>query len=204
MEVLAGIEAPVLLALQSIRVIGVTQLMAFISALGNAAFIWLLIAVVMLFFADRRTVGIVIILAVIVTAIVSGLILSNLIGRPRPCDAGLGVTAVMGVSRAGFSLPSFHVAAGAATTAVIALMLGRGQAVPAGILTLLIAFSRLFLGVNYPTDVLAGLIVGAVLGIAAAWVYNQWLGGLIQEKFGGRTSIHNPRTSVGSGKHSRY
>ncbi len=204
MEALGGIEAPVLLALQSIRVIGLTQLMAFISALGNGAFIWVVAGIVMLFFADKRDIGIVMILTCIVTAIVCGLVLSNIIGRVPPCDAGLDVTAVVGVSRAGFSFPSFHAAAGAAATTVIALMVGRGQAVPAAVLTLLISFSRLFLGVNYPTDVLAGIVLGVVLGVVVTWVYNQWLGTLIREKFGGRFSSRNKRTSVGSGKHSRY
>ena len=204
MEALAGFEAPILLALQSFRIIGLTQLMAFISALGNGAFIGIVAGIVMLFFVDKRDIGIVMILACIVTAIVCCLVLSNIIGRVRPCDAGIDVTAVMGVSRSGYSLPSFHAAAGAAATTVIVLMVGRGQAVPAAALTLLIAFSRLFLGVSFPTDIIAGLIVGVVLGIVVTWVYNQWLGTLIREKFGARFDTHNKRTSVGKGKHSRY
>ena len=203
-EALGGFEAPILLGLQSIRIIGLTQVMAFFSALGNGAFIWVLAGIIMLFFADKRDVGIVMILACIVTGIVCSLVLANIFGRVRPCDAGIDVTAVMGVSRAGMSFPSFHAAGGAAAAMVIALMVGRAQAVPAVVLTLIISFSRLFLGVSYPTDIIAGLIVGGALGIVVTWVYNQWLGALIREKFGARFDSHNKRTSVGKGKHSRY
>ena len=40
------------------------------------------------------------------------------------------------------------------------------------ILAVLIAFSRLYLGVHYPTDVLAGAILGTLIAFLAMWIYN--------------------------------
>lgn len=167
-------ETAILLGLQSLRFDGLTQLMALISALGNKAFIWILIALILCIFRDKRIAGILILAAIAVCFVGSEVILEKLVHRVRPCDAGIGVDAVMGVSHSGFSFPSGHAVSSFAAATVIALQLGKRYATPAFIGAVLIAFSRLFLGVHYPSDVLGGALIGALIGLLVVIVYNNF------------------------------
>ena len=189
-------EASILVALQALRLPGLTQIAALVSALGNYAFIWVAIALVMLFFAERRHVGASLIIAIILTGIVVGFIIQPLVGRVRPYDAGIGVSAVMGVSRTGFSFPSFHAATSFAAAAVLASSMGRRAGIPACVGAALIALSRMYLGVEYPTDVLGGIVIGVLFGLGLTWLYNQFLHDFVNDHVG-MPSGRNKRKSVG-------
>lgn len=165
-------EAAVLLSLQSIRVVGLTQVMALVYALGASAFVWVVLAVVMLMFADKRQTGMLVIAAVVVAGLASALVIAPLVGRARPFDAGIGVTVVVGVSKAGYGFPCARAATSFAAAVAIAFTLGRRFGVPAVLGAVLISFSCLYLGVNYPSDVLAGALLGVVAGVIVVWLYN--------------------------------
>ena len=173
-------EAAFLLALQSIRIDGLTQLIVLISALGNRGFIWAVFAVIMLFFHQKRPTGIILIAALILTAILSELVIGPIVGRVRPCDAGIGVFAVAGVSHPGYSFPSTHTALSFAAASVIGMTLGKRFGMPAVILAVLIGFSRLYLGVHYPSDVIVGAALGIAIGIALSWVFLQLFANAMQ------------------------
>lgn len=194
-------ETTILLALQSMRVDGLTQLLALVSALGNQAFIWLLIGFVCLFISEKREEGVCIFLAVAVVFIVSEVGIEHLVARVRPCDAGIGVSAVMGVSHNGYSFPSGHTTSSFACATVIAAMSrSRKGAVAAVCFALLIAFSRLYLGVHYPTDVLGGIGIGAVCGALVVWVWRAFLGGALIGLF---SKIGAGRGQAEDGAHAR-
>ena len=94
-------ESTILLALQSLRLPVLTQLAALVSAFGNYAFIWVVIGILLIVFAHRNDVGITVIFTVILAGIIVGFILQPMFAHVRPDDAGIGVSAVMGVSRTG-------------------------------------------------------------------------------------------------------
>ena len=213
-------EAAILLALQSMRVPGITELMALFSALGNMGFIWIVIGVVCLFFAEKRPTGICIFLTIAVVYIVSEVILEPTIARVRPCDASIGVNAVIGVSHSGYSFPSGHTTISFAIATVICMMSDSHKSkISAVLLAIIIAFSRLYLGVHYPTDVLAGMLIGIVLAVIVVALWRAFLGQLILNllnlgvgKLAGsdpkRTSvssgsIHKRSISAGEGSHSK-
>jgi undecaprenyl-diphosphatase len=92
-------------------------------------------------------------------------IMKQLIKRPRPCDALDNVRKRVSPGDL-FSFPSGHTAA----AFVIATLLSNffpGLTIPAYLWSLAVGFSRLYLGVHYPTDVLAGMLIG-ILGALTA------------------------------------
>lgn len=195
-------EATILLALQSLRLPVLTQIAALISSLANYGFIWIVLGLVMFFLTDRKNVGVMLVLTVIATGLIVGFILQPIFGHERPCDAGVGISAVMGVSRTGFSFPSFHATVSFACATLLAMLAGRRWGTWAFIGAALIAVSRLYLGVEWPLDVIFGLVFGVLIGIVSAWVYNQFLHDLLREypkanqAKGGRKSVRSTSSIV--------
>lgn len=107
-------------------------------------------------------------LAVGITDVLCSQVLKPWIGRPRPTIALDGVRALLG-KKSGFSMPSNH-AANMAALAVISLHRYRNAAIPMVFIALLVGYSRVYVGVHYPSDVLLGFLVGTIvaLGVLAA------------------------------------
>ena len=124
---------------------------------------WALVALVP--FAVRRATRVATawLFAAIVTQSALVSILKRLVGRVRPCDA-LGWCAPIAVaSPGGGSFPSGHAAGSFAFAAFVAVRSPRWAA-PAFAWALAVAWSRCVLGVHYPSDVLAGALLGAAVG----------------------------------------
>ncbi|MGI6108873.1 MAG: phosphatase PAP2 family protein [Eubacteriaceae bacterium] len=139
------------------------RLMPMISAMGDLAAIWLILAIYFLLAPGERRDGWSIIFAVGIAFVCCSLILKPMVARIRPCDVNTTVQLLVSHPK-DYSFPSGHTAASFA--AVSALYFCRNKWwIPSLVLAVLIAFSRLYLYVHYPTDILAG----ALLGIAAGW-----------------------------------
>lgn len=159
MSILDGIQGSLKCAFMDV-------FMPIITFLGNYGIIWLLCVAVMLVFRKHRICGICMLAALVLSLLVCNLILKNLVARIRPCDVKAGFELLI-AHPSGFSFPSGHSASSfAAATAIF--MCGRRLGAAALVLAALIAFSRLYLFVHYPTDVLCGAILGVALGIIAA------------------------------------
>lgn len=195
-------EATILLALQSLRLPVLTQLAALVSALGNYGFIWIILGIVFIVFIGRSDVGITVLFTVVFAGILVGFILQPLFAHVRPYDAGIGVSAVMGVSRTGYSFPSFHATVSFAAATVIAMIAGRRWGTWAFVGAVLISLSRVYLGVEWPSDIIIGALVGVLIGVVSAWVYNQFLHDLIRD-YPGINRARGGRKSVGSTAASR-
>jgi len=101
--------------------------------------------------------------AAIVTQSALVSILKHLVGRVRPCDALAWCTPIAVASPGGGSFPSGHAAGSFAFAAFIAVRAPR-WALPALVWAALVAWSRCVLGVHYPSDILAGALLGSVVG----------------------------------------
>ncbi|WP_080797368.1 phosphatase PAP2 family protein [Arabiibacter massiliensis] len=150
------------------------DVMIALTHLGDLALVWLVAGAVLLAQPKRRQYGAAVILAVVATAAIGMLVLKPLFDRPRPFVAheflGLLVPPPLGTS-----FPSNHsMVSFAAATAICCIPEGgRGvKAVKTGALVVaaLIAISRIYLYVHYPSDILVGAIVGVGLGLASVWV----------------------------------
>ena len=138
-------------------------IMPAVTALGSGAALWLALTAVLLLRPQTRRTGWMLLGALALETVCCNLLLKPLVARPRPFALEPGVQLLIALP-GDFSFPSGHTAAGFA--AVSALYFGKSRLwLPALAAAVLIAFSRLYLYVHYPTDVLAG----AVLGVACGW-----------------------------------
>ncbi|NLX93199.1 MAG: phosphatase PAP2 family protein [Clostridiales bacterium] len=163
-------------------------LMPFITRLGDGGIIWIVLAVLLLFFKKYRKFGIMMVAALLLSLLINDNILKPLINRPRPFNPEAWKT----LERAfiypelvprphGLSFPSGHTSSSFAA-AVVLIFTGKKRIyIPPLILAFLIAFSRIYVHVHYCTDVLAGMVVGTLYGLLAYLLIAKLLP-LIQEK----------------------
>lgn len=156
-------ELKILDAIQTIRTPMLDQLMCFITSLGSAGKVWILLAVILLLHPKTRRSGAVILAALVVDLILCNGILKNLVGRTRPFDVNTSVSILINKPR-DFSFPSSHTAVSFATVAALFLSGEKKLWKIALVAAALIAFSRLYLYVHYPTDILGGIVVGILAG----------------------------------------
>lgn len=139
-----------------------------ITFLGDKGLVWIVAAVVLLFFKKYRKWGLLVLAALLITTLAGEIALKNIIARPRPCT--LFPEMELLISRpSSYSFPSGHSASSFAA-AVVLLKCRKAFGIPALILAFFIAFSRLFLFVHYPTDVLAGAALGILMGLLTCWI----------------------------------
>ena len=136
----------------------------FITSLGNVGIVWIVIAVWLLISKKYRKEGMMVLAALLLTTILGEGIIKNLVQRQRPC-AGMSAASLLVAKPLTYSFPSGHTASSFAAAGVIAANIKRYR-VFAILLAVMIAFSRLYLFVHYPSDVLAGM----ALGIACAMI----------------------------------
>lgn len=137
-----------------------------ITALGNKGFIWILLSTILLIPRKTRKIGFICLISLLLSLIVNNGILKNLIHRIRPYERINDLTVFIPLPT-DYSFPSGHTGSSFACAWVMFLKLPKKYGVPALILASLISFSRLYLGVHYPTDVIAGAIIGILLAYAA-------------------------------------
>lgn len=166
-------EATILLWIQQhLRNPILTPFFQFITMLGNAGFIWILTALLLLAFPKTRKTGFLCSVSLLGSLVINNLLLKNLIGRIRPYEMIQNLSIL--VSAPGDpSFPSGHTASSFAMATVLFLCCPKKYGVPALILAALISFSRLYLGVHYPTDVLFGLLSGILIGTITVYVFRK-------------------------------
>ena len=143
--------------------------MPIITMFGDAGIFWMVCATILLLFvAKHRRTGLGMWFAMALGLLVCNIILKPGVARMRPYDFQMEyftkeITLIAGGMH-DFSFPSGHTIA--SFEACTVLMLGnRKFGIPATILAVLIAFSRLYLYLHYPTDVIASIILGTAFGI---------------------------------------
>lgn len=148
-----------------------------VSALGEMSVLWLLVCAVMFFFGrqEHKRAGLVLLLAMLILDGLVGALIKGVWERQRPY---LALTAVntWGVAWRNSSFPSGH----AYSSVLAAVILGakfRRALLPLAGFAALTCYSRPYLGMHYPSDVLAGAILGVIAGFVALRVERAWEGG---------------------------
>lgn len=136
----------------------------FITKHGDRGYIWIVAGIILLFFKKYRKYGVLLLVSLLIELAVCNCVLKVLFERMRPYDfAGFEELLISKVPS--FSFPSGHTMS-SAVAATILTMTDRRFGYVAIPLGALIAFSRMYLYVHYPSDVVVAALLGVLLGIA--------------------------------------
>lgn len=135
-----------------------------VTFLGDGGWFWIAASVLLLFFRKTRTVGMAALVSMAVCFLITNVALKNLVARVRPYDA-FPILLPLIDKPTDFSFPSGHTCASFAAALVYVQMLPKRFGIPAVILAGMIAFSRMYLGVHYPSDILGGFLVALIVSI---------------------------------------
>ena len=162
--------------------------MVFISRLGNAGMIWILFTCLLLMIPRTRRWGAALAVALCLDAIICNILLKPMVCRIRPCDVNQTVQLII-ARPADYSFPSGHTAASFAAVAALYFAGAKKWWKITLPLAILMAFSRMYLYVHYPTDILGGILVGILCGVIAYLITKKKL------KFGSAESMEGVKNA---------
>lgn len=157
-------EANIVLWIQeNLRLEALNPIVTAITSLGNGGIFWIILTVLLLIFKKTRKAGLCCALALIFDLLAVNIIIKPLVGRVRPYVT-LESIIPLGHLPGDHSFPSGHSAGSFAAAWALFRSAKKRYGIPAVILAALIALSRLYVGVHYPTDVLGGIVIGILVG----------------------------------------
>lgn len=142
--------------------------MPYITMLGDGGILWILLGVGCIFHPKSRKMGICILLSLLIGLIICNITLKPLVARTRPFTAN-NFTDLLITMPKDFSFPSGHTLA-SFEMACSVFLFNKKWGIPALITASLVAFSRLYLYVHYPSDVLFSIILGILIAITAKYI----------------------------------
>ncbi len=164
-----------------------TPIMKIITYLGEAGIIWIIPALVLMFFKKTRKVGFAVIVSIIIMAILNNVVLKSLFERPRPfnlpemLDLGYIYPDMVGRPDS-FSFPSGHTSSAfACAFAFTAASRNKWVGIGTFLLAAVMGFTRLYLHVHYFSDIAGGIIVGIIYGIIGVLLAN-WIFPILEKK----------------------
>lgn len=140
------------------------KIMVLLTNLGDAGIIWILIALVLLFRRSTRKCGILMLVSMVLGLIIGNVVLKNLIQRSRPCWIDTNILLLI-PNPTDYSFPSGHTLA-SFEAAIMIFLHNKKWGILAMMLAVLIAFSRMYLFVHFPTDILGGIVIGTAISTA--------------------------------------
>jgi undecaprenyl-diphosphatase len=148
--------------------------MPFISSLGNMGFVWIILTLVFVVLGDKKgkQVGILAFFAFMLAHLLTNRVIKLAVCRPRPFLVMEHVRLLIEPPDS-FSFPSGHASLGT-TWAVTNYKLKGYYRNIVLILALAIGFSRIYVGVHYPFDVLAGYLMGLVCSTVVIRFYKMF------------------------------
>lgn len=144
--------------------------MPLFSNLQDGGLIWISIAVVMLFFKRTRYCGIAVLLAMGIDTLITEYGIKNVVCRVRPCNLVDDVNMLV-EKPTSYSFPSNHSASAfAGAVAVMLTIKKKAWTIPAFVFSGIIAFSRMYVFVHFPSDVFAGILIGSTISVLVCYL----------------------------------
>ena len=154
-----------------------TPILTTITHLGDKGIFWIALTLALLCVRKTRRIGVFCAVSMLIGLIVTNLIIKNWVARIRPYELIQGLECIVAKEK-DFSFPSGHTTNSLACAWVLFKLSPKKVGVPALVLAILIALSRLYVGVHYPTDVLGGAVIGIGSACLALWLVPK-----LEEKF---------------------
>ena len=132
-----------------------------ITSIGNAGCIWIVIGLILLLSSKYRKYGLMLLGTLTLCFLIGNLGIKPFVARERPYNFNEAITLLIG-AHIDYSFPSGHTMTSFAA-AVILYYMNKKIGIAAYVLAAIIAFSRLYLYVHYPSDVLVGLVIGVLI-----------------------------------------
>jgi undecaprenyl-diphosphatase len=161
-------------------------IMPLITKLGNGGLVWIIVALAFLKSKQYRTDGFMLVGSLLICVLIGNIAIKPLVARLRPCDINTA-TSLLIAKPTDFSFPSGHTMSSFAAASVI-FHANTSFGIAAFVLASLIAFSRLYLFVHYPSDIIVGIVLGLFISVLVIW--------FVQVKMGyvNQPSIYKDRT----------
>lgn len=138
-----------------------------VTKFGDGGIFWIAVTIFLLIIPKQRKTGLMMAVAMILGFIIGNGILKNAVARIRPYD--LVETEIILKRLSDFSFPSGHTLVCFEAATVLTLRKSR-LCIPAVIIAVFVAFSRLYLFVHYPTDVIVGAVLGILFGFCGVFL----------------------------------
>lgn len=155
--------------------------MPIITWLGDKGLLWIVLGLGILFFQKgKRDTGFRVLLALLLGLLICNLLLKNAVGRIRPFALNDAVQLLV-TPPSDPSFPSGHTTAAFAAATVLICDHWKGRWIVL-IVAILVAFSRLYLYVHFPTDVICGALIGIFCGWLSGLLWQEVIGPYLQKK----------------------
>ena len=155
---------------ENLRFAALTPVMKCITSLGNAGIFWIILSLILLIPKRTRKAGLVSLISMAICFLIVHVGLKSAVARIRPYDAYPQLKRLIAPQK-DFSFPSGHTVNAFASSLILVRMLPKKAGIPLVILAAVIAYSRLYVGVHYPSDVIAGFLIALIVSWIVWTVY---------------------------------
>ncbi len=152
-------HAALLYIQENLRADFLTPIMKTASLFVNIGILWIVLGLILIIRKKTRMIGIMTLTSLALCIAVNNIFIKHLFARARPFDTYKDLIPLIKKPR-DYSFASGHTTASFASAGILVRFLQKPYAAAVVVFSVLVAFSRLYLGVHYPTDVLCGILIG--------------------------------------------
>lgn len=150
---------------ENLRCSALDKILPFVTFLGSKGWLFIVMAVLFIGISRYRKWGVSLAVSLSLGLIFGNMVLKNVVARVRPYDF-VGNIELLVAKLSDYSFPSGHTLAAVEFCTVVCMMpVRRIYKVLAVLLAVAMAFSRLYLYVHFPSDVLASVLLGSLFGV---------------------------------------